>query len=159
MDKLKELKISETPLVRDLPVSIGEASLSSISRPAIYHLQSKLKPSQIKITKAGEEVWYGLGQALFFAKNAPSRGVDVSDGWVFFALSGESRMQVLSHLVPIDLDQMPVESSARTQLGHMMTLLMKREDHIEIGAMSSYAKFAKNEIIHVMQMTSKIDRK
>lgn len=159
--------LNPVPLIDGLPVIIGALTLRD-AQPDIITAISPFKGQEAAVKKAlgawvevgesaqtkhGRLVWSGQGQAFLFGK-AEIEGaacVDISDGWVCFALEGAGAYRVLERLAPIDLRNAKLGASFRTQLGHLMAMIIVTETGFEIGVMSSFAVSAKHEIESVME--------
>ncbi len=71
-----------------------------------------------------------------------------SDGWTALALGGGGAAEVLARLVPLDLAAavFPPGAAARTELRHMMCLILAREHGFEILVLRSFTVSAVHEI-------------
>jgi sarcosine oxidase subunit gamma len=105
----------------------------------------------------GRIVWTGPGQAfLLDADPAPLAGLaaltDQSDGWVGLRLSGAGCEEALARLIPLDLRPQVFGpgAAARAPLGHMLSVVMRRAEGIEILVFRSMARTAVHEITVAM---------
>lgn len=110
--------------------------------------------------KGGICLWSGRDQ-VFVIGAAPPAGLgadaaltDVTDGWVALDLSGPGAAEALQRLVPIDLSPraFPSGATARTGLGHMMTLVYRPSDDLfRLYVFRSMTAHAVHEIEQVMK--------
>jgi len=141
--------ISRSATVDLLPVQVGELTLRDVT-PARMTAIAPWPGAGAAVSRAmkaaglgwpaadraakgagGVCLWSGRDQAFLLDAAAPdgltahAAVTDVSDGWTALSLSGEGACQVLARLVAIDLSPsaFPAGASARTGLGHMMTLI------------------------------------
>lgn len=138
-----------------LPVTLGRATLAAYDPgrvTAIAPFPGRAvpgfpAPGQIVRQGAAEWVWAGRGTA-FVLGDAPhdlagqAAVTDQSDGWIWVRLSGADAVPVLARLVPLDLrpQGFAVGSSARSTLGHLPVLLVRRApDVFQIAAFRSMA--------------------
>lgn len=142
--------VAKTPCDGLLPLRVGKLTLSEVNFNAVTSLMplkgregavsDALKaqmgaafPAPNRTTGRAHErvVWSGAGQALVLGPALdPIDGAamtDQSDAWACVALEGAGARAVLARLVPIDLrpDRFKTGHVARTQLGHMMCVLMR----------------------------------
>lgn len=110
-------------------------------------------PNGVVEGKGGRIVWFGPGQALLIdADPAPLAGLaaltDQSDGWVGLRLEGKGADRALARLIPIDLRPAAFGpgAAARAPLNHMMAVVMRAGDAIEILVFRSMARTAVHEI-------------
>ncbi|GHE01386.1 hypothetical protein U879_14920 [Defluviimonas sp. 20V17] len=110
-------------------------------------------PNQVVEAAAGRCVWTGPGQAfLIDADPAPLTGLaaltDQSDGWVGLRLSGPGAEDALARLIPIDLrpQVFGAGSAARAPVGHMLSVVMRAPEGIEMLLFRSMARAAVHEI-------------
>lgn len=125
-----------------LPVEIGNAILEDAQPPAITwvapfdgagiaeDLGAFPGPGETREVPAGRALWVGPGQALILGDPVTPTGaahIDQSDAWTVISLSGETAKDILARLTPLDLRDgaMPVNTTARTLLGHMTVSLTR----------------------------------
>lgn len=106
---------------------------------------------------SGRIVWAGAGQAfLLDADPAPLAGLaaltDQTDAWATLRLTGPAVADVLARLMPVDLRPAAFGDGAalRTALGHMMAVVMRAGDGIEIMVFRSMARTAVHELAAAM---------
>jgi heterotetrameric sarcosine oxidase gamma subunit len=116
-----------------------------------------------RLDDASELIWAGLDLWLLRGPRATpdlaARLADVaavtdqSDGWTALALTGAGAAAVLARLVPIDLAPaaFPPGAVARTELRHMMCVILAREDGVELFVMRSFTESAAHEIATAMR--------
>ncbi len=102
--------------------------------------------------------WSGRGQAFLFAADpAPLTGlaalVDQTDAWATLHLTGPDAAEVMARLVPIDLRPAAFGPghSARAPLGHMMSMIIRIPDGLEVLVFRSMAQTARDEIAAAMR--------
>ena len=160
-----------------LPVTVGRLTLTEVTFDAITSVvplkghesavSDALKaqmgatfPAPNRTTGKAHEraVWSGAGQALVLGPALdPIDGAamtDQSDAWACAALDGPSARDVLARLVPVDLrpDQFKTGHAARTQLGHMMCVLMRTgQDRYGIMVFRSMAETMVHELKTAME--------
>lgn len=160
-----------------LPVTVGKLTLSEASFDAITSLtplkgreravSDALKaqmgaafPAPNRTTGRAHErvVWSGAGQALVLGPALDpiddAAMTDQSDAWACAALEGPRARAVLARLVPIDLrsDRFKTGHAARTQLGHMMCVLMRTgRDRYGIMVFRSMAETMVHELKTAME--------
>lgn len=110
-------------------------------------------PNGVVEGKGGRIVWFGPGQALLIdADPARLAGLaaltDQSDGWVGLRLEGQGADRALARLIPIDLRTAAFGpgAAARAPLNHMMAVVMRAGEAIEILVFRSMARTAVHEI-------------
>lgn len=106
---------------------------------------------------AGLDLWFlrGPGATPGLARRLTGRAAvtDQSDGWVALSLTGADAAEALARLVPIDLSPaaFPAGAAARTELRHMMCLILARDGGFDLLVMRSFAETAAHEIAHAMR--------
>lgn len=105
----------------------------------------------------GRIVRTGAGQAfLLEADPAPLAGLgaltDQTDAWATLRLTGPAPDEVLARLIPVDLrpGAFGEDAALRTALGHMMSVVLRAGDGIEIMVFRSMARTAVHEIAAAM---------
>lgn len=102
-------------------------------------------------------LWSGREAALLIGTVPPALAdaavIDQSDGWAGLSLSGTGAEAVLARLVPIDLraSAFPEGACARTLLGHVQVLVLRRSGGFELTVMASFARTAWHEIAQAMR--------
>lgn len=162
-----KFELKAVSLIKGLPVKIGTLTLRNAQPDAITAITAfKGQKAAVKkalggwveagetaTTKLGRLVWSGMDQAFLFGHAGIEHAacVDISDGWTFMALVGNDADRVLERLVPIDFRSMKTGQVVRTQLGHLMAMIIVSDKGFDIGVMSSFAQSAKHEIESVME--------
>ena len=116
-------------------------------------------PGRVGVVDGGRLLWTGPGRALLVGREAPelrdlASVADQGDGIVCVVLEGARARDVLARLVPLDLRDrdFPVETTARTLLGHMaVTLTRVGVEAWEIMAMRSMAVTLVRELTEAMR--------
>lgn len=105
-----------------------------------------LEVAGTRILWAGREAAFVLGAAPQALEDAAV--VDLTDGWAGLSLSGAGAEEVLARLVPIDLRPaaLPEGACARTLLGHVPALILRRAGGLEVLVMRSYLATAWHEV-------------
>lgn len=113
------------------------------------------------LTDGSRVLWSGLDQWFLRGPAGDVEGLlaglaavtDQSDGWTALALVGPGAAEVLARLVPVDLDPAAFQPGAvaRTQLRHMMCVLIAVEDGFEILVMRSFTRTAVHDIAAAMR--------
>lgn len=161
-----------------LPVGVGaltltEAALGPVTAVAplagkTRALAAALKPLGFRFPAPGE--WYGnekaelfwAGRDLAFLTGVPAPDAlagaaaltDQSDGWAAIDLTGPGGEVVMARLCPLDLRLVafPVGRAARAPLGHMQSILIRREEgSLRIMVFRSMAKTAVHELSVAMR--------
>lgn len=166
--------IAKTPLAGLWPethggITLSEVVLARMTSVAPYPGQDKalaraLKPLGLAfpapgrfaehegalIAWAGGDLAFLIGPALETPAAALS---DQGDGWACLRLEGPGMEAVLARLVPIDLRAagFPPGHAARSQLGHMNCLILRRAAAFEIFVFRSMARSAWGELAEAMQ--------
>lgn len=122
------------------------------------------EPGRTAVLRDGHElIWAGLDLWFLRGPGAVSRIAgplaevaaltDQSDAWSALILDGARAREVLARLVPIDLARaaFPSGSVARTELRHMMCMMIARERGFEALIMRSFVTSAVHEIATAMR--------
>lgn len=102
----------------------------------------------------GPVLWVGQGQYFVLDAELPQINAavtDQSDAWATVALEGEGALDVLARLCPLDLAQMDEGDVARSLVGHMACILIRRADGFEIMAFRSMASTLWHELEGAMR--------
>ncbi len=110
----------------------------------------------------GRLIWAGLGQWLLTgpavrvaepALAGLAAVIDQSDGWAGMLLDGPEAREVLSRLLPLDLDPaaFPEGFAARSLLRHVACLVVASEAGWEVRVQRSFARTAVHEITGAMR--------
>ncbi len=100
-------------------------------------------------------IWAGQGQ--YFIRAGQSQSVpgsattDQSDAWACVLLQGEDAADVMARLCPLDLRRMAEGHVARSLIGHMNAVILRREIGFEIMVFRSMAKTLVHEVSAVMR--------
>ena len=167
---------SLTPAEEQLPISIGDVTLSEVVPEAITWVapykgrmddvsEALVKvtgcdlPGPNLVTRSGDTtvIWVAPGQVhVLGAPVAPvgAAVTDQSDGWACLRLDGEASRDVLARLTPADLRDagFPVGATARTLLGHM-TASITRLEHAtwEVMVFRSMTRSAIHDLTRAMK--------
>lgn len=104
-------------------------------------------------------IWFAWGQwlvaghdpaALTNALQGSAAVTDQSDGWAVLSLAGRDAADVLARLCPLDAETIPVGTAARTELAHMMALVVRSDGGWTILVMRSFARSAVHHIAEAM---------
>lgn len=106
--------------------------------------------------------WFGRGQYLVSGASGLSLSgaamTDQSDGWVAFDLTGPALMPVLSRLIPIAPDQMPVGAALRTDLhGMMIAMTRPAPNGVRIMGFRSMARSLRDTITEAMERVAALN--
>lgn len=104
--------------------------------------------------EGGAAMWSGQGQYFVFADALPALKAavtDQSDAWAVLALKGEGAGDVLARLCPLDLRAMDDDDVARSLLGHMSAMIIRRSDGYELMVFRSMAGTALHELEAAMR--------
>lgn len=160
----------------DLPLLFGRATLSAGPDATIHAIAPFRNQASavgdalgaalpapgrsVHLPDGGVLMWAGLDLWLLVGHPAPVLGgaavTDQSDGWMHLVLTGEDAGACLARLVPLDLapEAFPPDSVSRTQLGHIMCLIVARETGYDLLAQRSYARTVVHEIETTMRSIS-----
>lgn len=115
-------------------------------------------PNRVIEEDGARIVWTGVDQAfLIGADPAPLQGLaaltDQGDGWAGLHLEGPGADEALARLVPVDLRPAVFGPGAgvRTQLGHMMCVILRAGEGYDILVFRSMARTAVHEIAEAME--------
>ncbi len=143
------------PVAAVMPLPGAAADADSALRAAGLGLSDPGRliegPEGARVAWAGRETVFLIGMQ---APDLPGASVvDLTDGWVGLSLAGPGAVEVLARLVPIDLRHaaFPDGRAARTLLGHIQVLILKRAGRFEILLTRSYARTAWHEIVTAMR--------
>lgn len=171
--------IQKTPCVGMLPLTVGGASLNEAAPKCVTsimpHKGKKTAVSKALKTAHGmalpadgrstgravlRAIWAGQGQYLLTGNAACDAALsqhaslcDQSDGWAVIVLSGAAADDVMARLCPLDLraEKFKRGHAARTELAHMMAMIVKTTGGFEIWVMRSFAKTAVGALQEAME--------
>lgn len=166
----------KTPFDGALPLTHGDVTLSEVHHDAITWV-APFKGREAEVSEAlarqvdaafpepghcaGPAVWTGPRQAMVLGPAlGPIEGAALSDqgsAWACCALEGANAAVVLARLVPIDLRDgaLAVGASARTLLGHMNCILIRRApQRYEIMVFRSMAASCVHDLSRAMAMVA-----
>lgn len=110
-------------------------------------------------TRPAEIFWAGHSTAFLCGALPPARLAgaaaltDQTDGWAAMDLSGVAQDQVMARICPLDLrpTAFPVGSAARSMIGHMPAILLRRErESLRILVFRSMALTAVGDLSRAM---------
>ena len=107
-------------------------------------------------TEDAELIWSQMGQWFLFGPEVALVGAaltDQTDGWSGLSLRGDGVMDVMARLCPVDLRPLQPGQVVRTECAHRMSVLVRREDGIDMFVMRSLAR---NMLDHVMVAIDRI---
>lgn len=166
--------IAKTPLAGLWPETHGDLTLSEVALDRITSvapfrgqeaaLAKALKPLGLAFPAPGRFaeqgsatlVWTGRDQAFLIGatlETAAAALTDQSDGWACLRLEGPAAEVALARLVPLDLraQAFPPGTVARTALGHINCILLRRAVAFEILVFRSMARSAWHDLREAMQ--------
>ena len=110
-----------------------------------------LEVADTRILWAGRETAFLIGTAPPSLSEAAV--TDLTDGWAGLVLSGAGAEAALARLVPIDLRPAAFAegATARTLLGHVPALILRRGGGFEIMVMRSFLTTAWHEVATAMR--------
>lgn len=153
LDAEAEAPLASLAPFRGRAAALGEALGAPLPGPG----------AALALGDGSQVVWSGLDQWLLRGPAAePANAArladlaavaDQSDGWTALRLTGNAGADALARLAPVDLDRtvFPAGSVARTELRHMMCVLIAREEGFTILVMRSFAETAVHEIAAAMR--------
>lgn len=137
------------PVAAILPFSGREAALDGVLRARGLGFPGPGCSLEVADTRI---VWSGRAAALMIGAPAPALAeaavIDQTDGWAGMGLSGPGAEAVLARLVPLDLRTaaFPEGATARSLLGHVQVLILRRAGGFELLVPASYGRFAWHEV-------------
>ncbi len=171
--------IAKSPVADLLPVEAGSCRLVACAPAAITAIapyagaeealsQALDSAHGLALPPAGRAagtpgarlIWAGYRQYMLVGEIAPDAAVaahaavtDLSDGWVVLRLEGAGTESVLARLTPLDLDPGVFKRghTARTELAHMMAVLTRTGEGMEIMLMRSFARWGVARIAEAME--------
>ncbi|MEM7471317.1 MAG: sarcosine oxidase subunit gamma [Pseudomonadota bacterium] len=102
----------------------------------------------------GEIIWGGQGQYFVIGgavPKLPGAVTDQTDAWAFVALEGAGATDVLARLCPLDLHAMDEGDTARSLIGHMNAVIIRRSDSFDLMVFRSMAKTLVHELSVAMK--------
>ncbi len=141
------------PITSVAPWQGQEAALDKALKPMGLKFPA---PNRISTGKAARLVWTSRGQAFLIGASPAGLAVhaaltDQSDGWATLRLTGTGAAAVLMRLVPLDLEAMAVDETARAPLGHMQSILIRVADGFDILVFRSMARSLWHEVETAMK--------
>ncbi|MCV2869252.1 sarcosine oxidase subunit gamma [Defluviimonas sp. WL0002] len=167
--------IEKTPCEALLPVTCGALTLRELVGDRVTSVaplrgqKTKLAAALKKLGLAWPEpnrviakdrasiTWTGRDQAFLIGADPDTLAglaalTDQTDGWARIRLEGPGAADVLARLVPLDLRAFAPGQAARSQLGHMMMILISPAPGIfDIMVFRSMAATAVHELHHAMK--------
>lgn len=164
---------ANTPCAGLLPLTHGDVSLNELNYGALSSVapfkgaseavSAALKKAigtglpedgRLLAGKSGEVFWTGQGQYFVRAVKLPKLAAavsDQSDAWVCVALEGDSALEVLARLCPLNSRTMNEGDVARSLIGHMQAIIIMRSGGIDLMVFRSMAVTLVHELERVMR--------
>ncbi|WP_299191892.1 sarcosine oxidase subunit gamma [uncultured Litoreibacter sp.] len=162
-----------TPCDGLLPVAHGEVSLRELT-PASITSVAPLSGAEKAVStalkkaigaglpdvgravtgKTGEVLWTGQGQYFVLDGKVPklkAAVTDQSDAWACVALEGGGATDVMARLCPLDFGAMDEGDVARSMVGHMMAVIVRRSDGYDLMVFRSMAGTLVHEMSTIMR--------
>ena len=153
-----------------LPVTIGTLSVTELPLHEIHSIapfkgakaSAALKkavgvglPDAGRSTAKGDVqiLWSARGQYLLIGATPPKLSAaitDQSDAWCAVTLTGARAASVMARLCPIDTAQMEDGDVARSLVGHMSAIIVKRAEGFVIMVFRAFAKTLVHELRDAM---------
>ena len=153
-----------------LPATIGTLSVTELPLREIHSIapfkgakaSAALKKSVgVGLPDAGRStakgdvhiLWSARGQYLLIGATPPKLSAaitDQSDAWCAVTLTGASAASVMARLCPLDTAQMEDGGVARSLVGHMSAIIVKRAEGFEIMVFRAFAKTLVHELRDAM---------
>lgn len=165
--------IAKTPADGVLPVSHGALRLRELSHGAITSLapyKGKEKTVSAALKKSigaglpeigrliagekGDILWVGRGEYFVLGERPGKTGAaltDQSDAWCCVALEGAGASDVLARICPLNGAGMDEGDVARSLIGHMMAIVIKRSDGFDLMVFRAFAKTLTHEVEQAMK--------
>lgn len=138
-----EVTLKELPFAQITSVAPFKGKAAAVSKALNASIGAGLPDTgRLLAGGTGEVFWAGQGQ--FFVTGAPVTSVeaavtDQSDAWVTLDLDGARAGDVLARLCPLDLRGMDEGDVARSLVGHIACVIIRRSGGFEIMAFRSMA--------------------
>ena len=90
-----------------------------------------------------ELIWSQMRQWFLFGPEVALTGAaltDQTDGWSGLSLRGDGVMDVMARLCPVDVRRLQPGQVVRTECVHRMSLVVRRDDGIDMFVMRSFAR-------------------
>lgn len=153
-----------------LPLNVGAMSLSEIAAREMHSIapfkaggvsEVLEKAVGIGLPRVGGSIakgkvqvlWVARGQYLLIGAQPPELSAaltDQSDAWCAVKLSGRDAQDVMARLCPVEVAAMGEGDVARSLIGHMSAIIVKRVDGFEIMVFRAFAKTLVHEVHAVM---------
>ena len=162
-----------SPVAGLLPVSHGTARLSEVTHASILSIApydgaeaavSKALEAAIgaRLPAVGRSVegvkcevlWTGRGQYFVLGRALPhldAAVTDQSDAWACVALDGAEAEAVMARLCPLDLRALKEGHVARSLIGHMQAIIIRRANGYELMVFRSMAQTLVHEVARIMR--------
>lgn len=105
----------------------------------------------------GQILWSQRGQYFVLdAKLAKLKAAvtDQSDAWACVALEGDKASDVLARLCPLNFGAMDEGDVARSMIGHMSAVIIRRSDGYDLMVFRAFAKTLVHELETIMRSIS-----
>ena len=159
--------VAKSPAAGLLPVTVGASTLSEQPVTQIYsrapfkgaHVSTALKKAVgLGLPNVGgsksedgvEILWAARGQYFLIGAKPPplpAAITDQSDAWCTVALTGENTDHVMARLCPLDIASMEHGDVARSLVGHMSAIIVKRMGGVTLMVFRAFAK----TLVHDLQ--------
>ncbi len=99
-------------------------------------------------------LWTGRGQYFVLGGTLPklkAATTDQTDAWACVALEGPAASDVLARLCPLDTGAMDEGDVARSLIGHMSAIIIRRSDGYDLMVFRSMARTLVHEVETVMK--------
>lgn len=153
-----------------LPLSVGALSLSEIPEREMHSIAPfkvggvsdalqeavgvGLPEIGCSVAKGSVQVlWVARGQYFLIGALPPKLSAAISgqsDAWCAVSLSGKGAQDVMARLCPLEVCAMGEGDVARSLIGHMSAIIVKREAGFEIMVFRAFAKTLVHEVHAVM---------
>ncbi|MEM9582637.1 MAG: sarcosine oxidase subunit gamma [Pseudomonadota bacterium] len=165
--------IAKTPCAGLLPVTHGSVTLGELARERITSVapfKGKEKVVSNALEKAvgaglpevgravtgsaGQVLWAQQGQYFVLDAKLPklkAAVTDQSDAWACVALEGDRATDVLARLCPLNLAAMKEGDVARSLIGQMSAIIIRRADGYELMVFRAFAKTLVHELEVIMR--------
>lgn len=163
----------KTPAAGLLPITFGEMQLRELMPAAITSV-APYDGARARVSKALElaigaglpergrsvngvkcaVIWAGRGQYFVLGRAVPALDAavtDQSDAWCCVVLEGADAGAVMARLCPLDLRDMADGDVARSLIGHMSAIIMRRADGFELMVFRSMARTLVHEVERIMR--------
>lgn len=128
----------------ELPLTAGALSLAEYPIERMWSVAADTAPTAEAI-RADHAHWFVFGD------RPEGRVTDQSDGWAALDLTGSGWEEVLARLCPLDPAAIAPGSAQRSEVGHLMALVVGIEGGVRIFVMRSFARHLHHEVAIAMR--------